>query len=261
MKRIISIIGVCVAAIVTCASWRGAFKDSYFAQPVVAAPAYDSYTKLMLHCDGADASTTFTDSSTNSRTVYPVADVQLDTANKKFGTASGLFDGTGDAITNEPSSDFSPGTGEFTIDFWMYIRTFVAYQQVADMKPQDATGVDYFSFGTAWATTTGKPFVIADGYYQFTGGVFARSNWYHVAIVGNGGDDGSRNVKVYTNGNIGITVTYNYNLTHKVMRIGSSIFSTGPALQQFFNGWLDEFRFSKGIQRWIADFTPPTAPY
>ena len=29
----------------------------------------------------------------------------------------------------------------------------------------------------------------------------------------------------------------------------------------YFNGWLDEFRVSKGIARWTANFTPPAAPY
>jgi len=29
----------------------------------------------------------------------------------------------------------------------------------------------------------------------------------------------------------------------------------------YYNGWIDEFRFSKGIARWTANFTPPTFPY
>ena len=28
-----------------------------------------------------------------------------------------------------------------------------------------------------------------------------------------------------------------------------------------WNGWIDELRVSKGIARWTADFTPPTAAY
>ena len=29
----------------------------------------------------------------------------------------------------------------------------------------------------------------------------------------------------------------------------------------YMNGWIDEFRFSKGIARWTANFTPPTSAY
>jgi hypothetical protein len=28
-----------------------------------------------------------------------------------------------------------------------------------------------------------------------------------------------------------------------------------------FNGWLDEFRISKGIARWTGNFAPPTSAY
>jgi len=30
---------------------------------------------------------------------------------------------------------------------------------------------------------------------------------------------------------------------------------------QSLNGWIDEFRWSSGIARWIANFTPPTSAY
>ena len=29
----------------------------------------------------------------------------------------------------------------------------------------------------------------------------------------------------------------------------------------YMNGWIDEFRFSKGIARWTTNFTPPTSAY
>jgi Putative phage tail protein len=55
-------------------------------------------TTLLLHADGADASTTFTDTSLNAATMTRGGDAQLDTAQKVFGTASMLFDGIGDYI-------------------------------------------------------------------------------------------------------------------------------------------------------------------
>jgi len=36
---------------------------------------------------------------------------------------------------------------------------------------------------------------------------------------------------------------------------------TGDHPSGYVNGWLDEFRISKGIARWTSNFTPPTAPY
>ena len=34
-----------------------------------------------------------------------------------------------------------------------------------------------------------------------------------------------------------------------------------PSAKYPVNGWIDEFRFSKGIARWTNDFTKPTVPY
>ena len=44
---------------------------------------YDPYTKLLLHCDGTDGSTVFTD-STGKHTVTAQGTAQFDTAKKKF---------------------------------------------------------------------------------------------------------------------------------------------------------------------------------
>lgn len=78
----------------------------------------NSFTKLLLHTDGTDGSTTFTDSSLSPKTISVFGNAQVDTAQSKFGGASALFDGTGDYLTGS-SADFAFGTNDFTIDFWM----------------------------------------------------------------------------------------------------------------------------------------------
>ena len=56
----------------------------------------DSYTKALLHMDGADGSTTFIDES--GKTWTRAGNAQIDTSQYKFGGASGLFDGSGDWV-------------------------------------------------------------------------------------------------------------------------------------------------------------------
>ena len=73
---------------------------------------------LLLHFDGADGSTTFTDSSLTPKTRTANGDAQIDTADSKFSGASGLFDGTDDYITTPDSADFVLGSEDFTIDLW-----------------------------------------------------------------------------------------------------------------------------------------------
>jgi hypothetical protein len=58
----------------------------------------DTSQTLLLHADGADASTTVLDSSVNAATMTPAGNAQIDTAQKVFGTASLLFDGAGDYV-------------------------------------------------------------------------------------------------------------------------------------------------------------------
>src|SRR5262245_2095271 len=84
----------------------------------------DSFVKLLLHAEGTDGATTITDSSSVARTgaVFngPAA---IKTAQKKFGSASLFFGasaGAGGFVTYPYSADFDFGTGDFTIDAWIY---------------------------------------------------------------------------------------------------------------------------------------------
>ena len=79
----------------------------------------DSYTKALLHFDGADASTTITDES--GKTWTPAGTAQIDTAQYKFGTASLLLDGNSDLVYLADSSnwDVTADATDYTIDFWI----------------------------------------------------------------------------------------------------------------------------------------------
>ena len=64
----------------------------------------DGYTVALLHMDGADTSTTFTDESGKTWTAN--GNAQIDTAQSVFGGASGLFDGTGDYLSASDHADW-----------------------------------------------------------------------------------------------------------------------------------------------------------
>src|SRR4029077_19618229 len=79
----------------------------------------DSNTMLLLHCDGADGSTTFTDASQYAHSVSRVG-IKVDTGQSKFSGASAQFTKTSnEEISSPDSSDWDFGSGDFTIDFWM----------------------------------------------------------------------------------------------------------------------------------------------
>jgi len=213
--------------------------------------AWDSYTKLMLHFNGADASTIFTDEI--GHTFTPHGNAQIDTAQSKFGGASGLFDGTGDYLTTPDNADWNFGSGDFTIDFWVRLNSVTATQVFCG----DYTGSTHrswivyftpnqlhFAYSTNGSnnTDTGKAWTPS------------ANTWYHIAIVRYGNTitwyvDGS---SIGTLDVTGITLQWQAGYVLYIAQEGNGSYT---------NGWLDELRISKGIARWTANFTPPTGEY
>ena len=212
----------------------------------------DSYTKLLLHCNGADASTTFTDEA--GKTVTAVGTAQLDTAQKKFGTASGLFDGDSDCLTLADSADWAFGAGNFTIDFWIRHAVLPAVNDYLFFQYVDADHYLNFYF------TAGKKLGLydaADSVELLTTDAltWVVDTWYHIAVVRNGANilifqDGVS--KALTGTQIGATTLTDF---------AGTLYIGNNADTRFFNGWIDEYRVSKGIARWTANFTPPVAEY
>ncbi len=217
-------------------------------------------TKLLLHFEGDDASTTFTDSSEALQEITAYGNAQIDTAYYKFGAASGLFDGTGDYLGLTDSTDYNLGisASPFTIEFWYKSSTS------ANMCFYNRGGG-----GSDWSMTNGWQQLIqyeTSGemvfYYNNNGSSVRVSqtasvdgNWHHVAVVYDGTTtyvyvDGARGTGVTTGG-------YYKPATSNVTRIGYYQNSSGG----YFNGSLDEFRISKGVARWSANFSVPTSAY
>ena len=102
-----------------------------------------SETKLLLHCDGTDESTTITDSSpTTAHTMTAAGNAKLDTTIKKFGTASLQLDGTGDWVTAPDDADFVLSGGTWTWEGWVYLNNLSADHGLYSQAKSGATS-DY----------------------------------------------------------------------------------------------------------------------
>ena len=224
----------------------------------------DSYTKLLLHMDGTNGSTSFIDSSLNPHTVTANGNAQISTAQSKFGGASGYFNGSsnfGDYISSLDSSDWTFPNGDFTVDFWVNINTLPTNGNTKALFSRWVTGNDGYGFYLAnnWAGKYGLVFVsninggtswvLNEGNLSETAGT-----WYHIALVRSG-----NNWYIFKNGTQIASNTLSYTISNisAPFVIGSELISTG----RYFNGYLDELRISKGIARWTSNFTPPANPY
>ena len=177
------------------------------------------------------------------------ADAKLDTAQKKFGTASLELDGTADNLTYPTSTDFGFGTTNWAAECFI--------------RPSSVTGTQYiFDFRNASATDTAPTVYLSGTALHFgvgntsqaTGGTLATGTWYHIAVARSGGS-----TKLFLNGTqVGSTYTDTNNYgTTKPLAIGSDYNSGANA----FAGHIDEVRISKASARYTANFTPTTSAF
>src|SRR5690606_34123168 len=76
---------------------------------------YWSSVSSLLHFNGSNGSTTFTDEKGVGWTAS--GDAEISTAQSKFGGSSLSLDGTGDWL-DASNAGFTFGTGDFTIEAW-----------------------------------------------------------------------------------------------------------------------------------------------
>jgi hypothetical protein len=202
-------------------------------------------TKLLIHADGADGSTSFTDSSASGHTITANGNAQVDTDQKEFGTGSLLCDGTGDYLSIPDHADWDFGTGDFTIDFWVRFNT---------LNPTQPTMIDIggTAAGVAITYTANQLYTYVAGSvitYSWTPVI---NNWYHVAYVRSSGT-----IYAFINGTqIGTTANSNDVQTSQGIRIGSHFGGLSD-----FDGWMDEIRIVKGSAVWTSNFSVPSEPH
>lgn len=218
-----------------------------FVMPSVAAGGNDEFTKLLLHFDGADGSTTFIDSSASAHVMMlsgPGLN-EIDTAQSVFGGSS-YRKGPSTTIYAAASADWNFGTGSFTVDTWIRFAS-TSRQYIFDVGINGSILVI--------SPTTGVVEVYGPSSHVINAGStpFSTDVWYHIALVRDG-----NSWTVYRDG-----VAYASATDSRSWGSSSSLFLVGQYGDGGIgmDGWMDEFRVSKGIARWTANFTPPTRPY
>jgi len=218
----------------------------------------DSYTKLLLHGDGLNTQVTDFDYSSSNHILVFNADAQISTTQSKFGGSSYYLDGTGDYISSIDSADWNFGSGDFTIDFW------ARFGSVAQHQPLFSHNTDANNYLNAYWDQSLQRIYFAERSSSVTHAAYyaswtpAVNTWYHIAMVRNGSA-----FKIFIDG---------IDNTVEATAIGSSTLGdfTGAFLigygpqgvgAVYLNGYVDEFRVSKGVARWTSGFAIPTEPH
>lgn len=187
------------------------------------------------------------------KTVTANGNAQIDTAQQKFGTGSGLFDGAGDYLNLNGESDFSFGASDFTVDLWIRLNAKDKQQVLYDSRPFGTSGV-YVAIAIF---ATNELFLYVNSGIRITGTTKLTTNtWYHIALSRSGTStklflDGTQEGSTYTDSN-----SYLNGANRPIIGIDAVDVTSSPV-----DGWLDEIRVSNGVARWTANFTPPSSAY
>jgi len=168
------------------------------------------------------------------------------------GSGSIYFTGSSSVYlsTTSNSSSFAFGTGDFTIETWVYINA-TGTQIIYDSRPSGGAGFT----PTLYVNSSTAITYYADGTDRITGGTLSVSTWYHVALVRIG-----TVTKMYLNGTqtgSSYTDTNNYVNTSGRPVIGANSNSLGGSP---LNGYVSNLRVVKGVGVYTGTFTPSTIP-
>jgi len=225
------------------ARYTAAFTPPTAALPEFAAGTdrYFSNVSLLLHMNGANGSTTFTDNSSNVRTITAVGNAQISTTQYKFNGSSAYFDGTGDYLSLSGGMPSGAGT-PFTIECWIRLDDLADYRSITRTAGGLDIGVQANGLIGCDQTSVG---IIANS----ATGVITAGTWYHIAVT----RDTSNNYKIYVNGTQVASGTNAFSVT-AATTIGYSAYSGS----HFFKGYIDDFRVTN-VLRYTATFALPTA--
>lgn len=246
----------------------------FFEVPTAAFPAnstdiaYSSVSLLLLG-QGANGSTTFTDSSSTPKTVTRTGGTVISTAASKFGSSSIRFDGSGDGLSVPVNANSFGLTGKlyFTLETWVYV-TANSTANAGGVRNATLCTYSYPSSGTvasAWSwilngdasnTGTGMSLIFfnASGTQLTASVTFAaplrKNTWHHVAVTRNSGA-----LTIWVNG-VPQKMTSN--------TIGLSSFASGLSSgltigaspytlsEGYLNGYLEGFRITTDVVRYTT---------
>lgn len=202
---------------------------------------YFANVSLLLHMDGNNGSTTFTDSSSNARSVNASGTAAISTSQSKFGSASLLVGAEGVLSPSNVDGKLTVNfTTPWTAECWIYSTT--------------GNGIIFYSneiHNRVHLTNYRVSFTVDGGvrFNQIDCG-FQPNTWHHLALTADSGTQ-----RLFADGVLKAT---------NVQSGGNWIFSTiGAASWQGepFGGFIDEVRLTRGIARYTATFTSPAAPF
>ena len=217
-----------------------------------------SHVSLLLNGAGIPGSI-IVDSSPSPKPLTRLGNAQISAAQSKFGYSSIFFGGNGSSVSTPSATDFQFGSGDFTIETWVYQTnrnngSYGAYQHVVGQ------------YEVTVNSNTSFALLVADGRPEaafWSGGAVAAdvsaanplplNTWVHLAAVRSG-----NLVTLYIDGvSVGsAALTTSLDVSTRNVTVGAD-----SARQIGLSGYLSDLRITKGFARYTANFTPPVKAF
>lgn len=219
---------------------------------------YFSNVTLLLHFDGANGGTTFTDASGNC-TITGNANAQTTTSQVKYGTAS-LDCSAGNAyvyVSSATTGVMDFGTGDFTIECWMYRTTSGSRDFICDSR-QDISNSGSLSFRVD--SDNKLEMLVTSTQIAKSTNTVPTNQWVHLAATREG-----TTVRLFIDGLLDGSATNSTSFVDDTNGTYPPIIATTGfpwgVTTVALNGYMDDFRITKGVARYTASFTPPPGPF
>jgi hypothetical protein len=208
---------------------------------------YSASVSLLLKGDGINNSRSIIDSSVNNYAITAVGDTKISTSSSRNGGSSIYFDGASDICTTPDNNAFT-FTGDFTIESWIRpvvnkAQTVVShwYNGVSTLcsfgLQLNSVGAVNFSYGIGTSNVA-----IAS-----TAGAVVPNQWTHVAVARAG-----TSLKLFINGQVVAT-----KVASGAFNNCPNVLTVGAYNGDWYNGYIEDLRLTKGVARYTTNFTPP----
>ena len=213
----------------------------------------DATIKLLLHANGVDGGTSFPDTSCSPHTMTLQGSCTTSTTQVKFGSASLHVPGTAASLYTDngvDNADFGFGTGDFTIEFWLYPENTNARTLVYMLDPAGG-----FNQSKAWLYYNNQGIrCFIDNADRVNSGdnTMTFNAWKHIALTRASGV-----FRVFIDGVKLDEQTYSTDLG----ATGWCYLGNTSAFGNGLDGYMDDIRITKGTARYTANFTPPASEF
>lgn len=222
--------------------WIDSIKDAE-----VAADPYSQSVVLFVKGDGENNSTNIIDSSVNPKAITRIGNTKISTDQSKYGGGSIYFDGIGSALQIENSDDWNISLySNYTLEYWIYIISSSGTRGIISTLLFDGS----FSGWSIRQSDTSLAFLNRDNIIKSI--AISTGNWHHIALVKANGS-----TSIFLNGISQGYIANSPTFSTRKLMIGCTYFPP----QEFFNGYIDSIRITKGVARYNNNFNPETDTY